>query len=132
MSGFAAAVTVQCAACAEAIAAARADGLTALSEAIVDGTPVKTGNAQSNWQASLEAPAEDVIGIRGREATVRQVEHVVAQIEGDQTFFLANCVDYTKYLEDGSSAQAPSGMLALSIQRFPHIMREAAIKRGLG
>jgi len=129
---FASAVSVQCEACAEALDAARADGITALSEAIIDGTPVKTGYAQSNWVPSLDAPSSDEVSNRGREATVRHVEQVVAQLVDDQTFYLANCVDYTKYLEDGSSAQAPAGMLALSVERFPHIMREAAIKRGLG
>lgn len=90
-----------------------------LFENIIRRTPVDTGWARANWYPSLNkridppsgnAPA----GVSGLPPA--NPAAVVAQGRAGHVFWLQNGVPYILALENGSSQQAPSGMVQLSIQ----------------
>lgn len=69
-------------------------------ERVKERTPVRTGYARSRW--GLEVGSHD--------------------------FTLNNDAEYISYLEDGSSDQAPSGMLAITMMEVPDITDAAVAK----
>jgi hypothetical protein len=88
------------------------DGLKQL----VARTPVKTGHARRNWQVTMHRMAEgevagtDVAGNR----TVQAGAGVIGQVPAYSLTCITNNVPYICNLEDGTSQQAPEGMLALT------------------
>lgn len=86
----------------------------------VDKTPVDTGRARANWNVSVARPNP------GNDEALTSVDQprVTAQntanAEGWNAMtgtpaFLANGLPYIESLEDGSSAQAPQGMVKVTI-----------------
>lgn len=81
-------------------------------------TPVDTGRAQRGWRVSLdENDVADVV------VPLITSELVIAATPPFQDVFVVNNVPYIVQLEEGSSLQAPFGMLAVAIaeaeSRFP-------------
>lgn len=97
----------------QASIATRAIGLRVLS-GVVMRTPVDTGRARANWQTSLgqgsgqPLDAEDTAG----GATIAKGAAVIGQQRGFTPIHLENNVPYIGKLEDGSSTQAPDGMVS--------------------
>lgn len=98
----------------------------AVDAAVVQGTPVDTGRARSNWQAELDKPAEGTVGTlggvrKGFEGTggavaarsIAAAKAVIAQYDGDtnKEIHLTNNLPYIGRLNDGWSAQAPAGFV---------------------
>lgn len=87
---------------------------------VVTRTPVDTGRARGNWQSSINRPLETIDpSTEGYATTVAQ-----AQL-GDSIFFINN-LPYIKKLEDGSSDQAPAGMVKVTVAEFQSIAKRAA------
>jgi len=99
---------------------------------VIKMTPVDTGRAKGNWQCSIGSPitsetdrldsaalgsANGSVAFSEVTKTVKGTGHVV---------WLSNNVPYIQRLEYGSSKQAPSGMVRLSVQRFGSIFADAA------
>jgi hypothetical protein len=111
---------------------------TAIHNTLLERTPVDVGTAVSNWQLTLNEPAEDVLNAfdpspRGRmmrKGGVNRWTHAVAPaltreanitvaLEGREAalevcksgdiIFIANNAPYIVKLDQGSSAQAPEG-----------------------
>lgn len=70
-------------------------------------TPVDTGRARSNWFGSVNTPARGTTQFTGglRPMNVERFS-VVSDV-----IFITNNLPYIKPLNDGSSAQAPSGFV---------------------
>lgn len=68
-----------------------------LYEMIIDNSPVDTGNFKSNWQ--LNQLASDI-------------------------FEIYNPTEYSSFLEDGWSSQAPNGVIDPVIEKLPSIIRK--------
>jgi len=89
----------------------------------VEKTPVDTGRAKGGWQLTLGSPTDGQTGrsdetARG-EADSGTVSAALAALAGLKAFevvWLSNNVEYIGELENGTSQQAPEGMLALSIE----------------
>ena len=82
------------------------------------GTPVDTGWARANWYPSINArisvePGNAPEGAVGIPAA--QPAAVVATGKAGDIFFLQNGVRYIKNLENGTSQQAPEGMVKRAI-----------------
>ena len=113
-------------------------GLEALRR-IVLRTPVDTGRARGNWQVSIGSPIETVVetmdpsGQQVIEDGTRIiadwsmsspsiVSGVLTAVQKDlgafPTVWISNNVPYILWLEDGSSKQAPAGMVGLTIQEL--------------
>jgi len=72
-------------------------------------TPVDTGRARNAWQLAIGKVPQG-------ETPSESAGQALARLKFGQTIFLANNVPYIILLEHGHSAQAPSGMLAVSIE----------------
>lgn len=90
---------------------------------IVLGTPVDTGRARANWQASIGAAVGgEVIGTdRSGSTTIAQAQPDIEKAPGT-VFYISNNLPYIYRLEfEGWSKQAPSGWVRYSIERAKQI-----------
>lgn len=106
--------------------------------AVVQGTPVDTGRAKSNWVVQLGSPAEGVINAyspgeagsteaRNVQAALDQGEAVISRYqtgEGVEIHITSN-LPYILPLNDGYSDQAPANFVEEAI-----IEAAAAVRRG--
>lgn len=90
---------------------------------IVERTPVDTGRAKANWQMSTTTTASELYDKDGY--SFNEINEIVsAEISdftfelGDDQVFIYNNLEYIPYLEDGSSTQAPAGMVEISLVEF--------------
>jgi hypothetical protein len=84
-------------------------------------TPVDTGRAKGNWQVSLDVPAEGVVDVIDRSGlqTISRGQSVIAQATRFPTvIWITNNLPYIDELENGSSTQAPNGMVAVTLERL--------------
>lgn len=96
--------------------------LTALRK-IVLKTPVDTGYARMNWQVTINKPADSVVGEQSGEKVrssrvYEKANAVLANLPPFQTVYISNNVDYIEFLEEGSSKQAPAGMVAITVEEL--------------
>lgn len=112
-----------------------------LTSRVKRDTPVDTGRARSNWNVSVGKPdirtfeAGDERSSYAQQDTKKTAEN--ARAVGQVNFWrgdigwLANGLRYIRLLEQGSSKQAPSGMVRINIEGMrPWLTKEAA-KAGL-
>lgn len=107
---------------------------------ITKRTPVDTGRARASWDVKVGSPSSYLPpaskkrvagkgktrlgqGLAGNKlgtgalsgGKVKDVSGEIASIDGTQVVFITSNLDYMVYLEEGSSKQAPAGMVLLSI-----------------
>jgi hypothetical protein len=92
----------------------------AVDAAVVQATPVDTGRARSNWIASLEVASGDTIeplapGALATQAAIQAAIDALAQRKPGQSIHLTNNLPYIVRLNEGHSAQAPSGFVQTAI-----------------
>lgn len=90
---------------------------------VVQKTPVRTGNAQANWQVAIGKNDTSEIeyeggasGAEGKALTAGLKE--IARIKLGDTIYVVNNAPYIGVLENGSSEQAPGGMVEVSIHEL--------------
>lgn len=98
---------------------------------IVQKTPVDTGRARGNWQLTIGAPAEDVLenfpdafnvlGSAEDEAGIERALSQLSDLKPFQVVFISNNVAYIIFLEEGTSKQAPQGMVAETFEELLQI-----------
>ncbi len=98
----------------------------AVDTTVVLATPVDTGRARSNWQASIGGPASgardayapgtagSTAGANSREA-IDQAKSVIASQRPGQAVHITNNLPYIGKLNEGSSAQAPAGFVETAV-----------------
>lgn len=101
-----------------------------LFENIVRRTPVDTGWARANWIPSIGSPDDSVPeSSPGRDENIDdplpRISLEVASGKAGDIFFLTNSVPYILSLEYGHSAQAPNGMVRVSIEEVRAFYQEA-------
>lgn len=92
-----------------------------VSARVILRTPVDTGRARANWQVSMGAPAGGVVEAvdkTGTDTLQKIKEFSVAIDHDDQPLFITNNQPYIEKLEEGSSDQAPNGMVAITVAEF--------------
>lgn len=106
----------------------RAATLDFFSGTIKD-TPVDTGRARGNWQTAVGSAPQSVIerDDKGGTAAIAEVEAKTPTGAGQETF-MANNLPYIEDLENGSSQQAPSGMVRRNLARVQRIVNIAIAK----
>ena len=90
---------------------------------VVQGTPVDTGRARGNWQASINAPRTNQLETTDKNggATISAGQSAVSKAAGN-VFYLTNNLPYIYRLEfEGWSKQAPSGWVRTAIERTKQI-----------
>ena len=88
-------------------------------------TPVDTGRLRGNWFASINRPSKQVDG------SAEGYEGVVFKAKLGDSLFLVNNLPYAKVIEDGSSAQAPHGMVKVTVAEFQRVVKANARKHKL-
>ncbi len=100
-----------------------------INQAVVLATPVDTGRARANWQASIGTPIteptddEDISG----NSTIAHNNGVIGRRGPNQTVFISNNVNYIGDLNDGSSSQAPANFVELAVQEAIKFVRGAKV-----
>lgn len=92
---------------------------------VVKKTPVKDGGARGNWQAGIGEAPEDVLDVEDKsgDATISKGQAVIVGAQPFMPIILANNLPYILKLEDGSSQQAPAGMVGLTVAELESIFR---------
>lgn len=82
---------------------------------IVTRTPVDTGYAKSNWKFTLGSARGNLLPRPSRKFYGPPSQMFLTSIPFGSIITIYNNTPYIKYLENGHSRQAPSGMVALSM-----------------
>ena len=98
-----------------------------LFRSVILDTPVDTGRARGNWQATLNSPATEEIENESMSVALAGVAANLGKI--NDVSFLANNLPYIEELEDGSSKQAPAGMVRRNMARVQRLINEQAARR---
>lgn len=89
----------------------------AANQALVLGTPVDTGRARGNWQASVgegisgELDTEDPSGT----STIERNNAAISKRALGQNIFISNNVGYIGALNEGHSPQADPGFIEVAV-----------------
>ena len=89
-------------------------------------TPVDTSNALSNWIVTLDSPATHeisphvpgVLGSTQPQSAAETVSLAKATLQNKkpgQPIFITNNAPYIRYLDEGSSSQAPAGFVERTV-----------------
>ena len=89
--------------------------------AIIKETPVDTGRARGNWQASVNSASGAELSRTSEGAAIIQLSQEASAAIGN-TFFFTNNVPYIRRLEYGYSDQAPQGMVRRNLQNFNRLL----------
>lgn len=82
--------------------------------ALVENTPVDTGNARANWICGIgDVPTAEVSDGAAQAAGIAAV---LGYQVADGSTMIANNVEYLEYLINGSSTQAPAGWDLVAIE----------------
>jgi hypothetical protein len=97
---------------------------------VVFKTPVDTGAARANWLASVGTfvgpkPNTGNVDPEATHTTLEIAKIVDTFTLQSKNLYLANNLPYILPLENGHSKQAPSGMVALTLQEFPQVVNNA-------
>lgn len=98
-----------------------------LFRSVILDTPVDTGRARGNWQATLNSPATEEIENESMSVALAGVAANLGKV--NDVSFLANNLPYIEELEDGSSKQAPAGMVRRNMARVQRLINEQAARR---
>ena len=100
-----------------------------LFTAIIKDTPVDTGRARGNWQATIGTPARGVIDRSGDAGAIAEVTSESKNFESGTVFYLTNSLPYIYGLEYGKSrVKAPEGMVRKNVARIQSIVAAEARK----
>lgn len=117
----------------------RADQITrqvalAADRTVVLATPVDTGRARANWQATLGAPAVGTVdSAPGKTASVGTTTSrnagVIAGYTGgpNAAIFLTNNLPYIVPLNNGHSKQAPAGFVERAVDAVTRAAKRARL-----
>lgn len=83
------------------------------------GTPVQDGNARANWIPSVGQPHPGAAGDKasGNAANASGTAQVVAYHLGQGDLYLVNRTPYIRFLNSGSSKQAPALFVEAALER---------------
>lgn len=100
--------------------------LLEVSRDVVLMTPVDTGRARNNWQASVNRiptgskMGEDKSGAKAIDEASKATANAVGEV-----YYLINNAVYIRALEYGHSNQAPNGMVRISVKNMNTILKNA-------
>jgi hypothetical protein len=97
---------------------------------VIYKTPVDTGRARANWQVTIGSQASGTVEIDDKSggATMSKATAASAGFNAGDTIYLTNNLPYIRKLEEGSSQQAPTGMVALTVQEFAAVVKSIGLE----
>lgn len=101
-----------------------------MGNSLIQMTPVDTGRARANWQHNTGRPHQGVTESTDQsgQATSAQLAADVQQVRAGGIEFVTNNLPYIRELENGSSKQAPNGMVRITATRFRNILNKQVSK----
>ena len=89
-----------------------------VDKSVVLATPVDTGRARANWQASINSPIDTVSSDSDSSGgkTISQAQAAIATYRSGDTIHITNNLPYIKRLNEGWSKQAPAGFVDKAVQ----------------
>ena len=127
MSDFSAEIKSFNARALEAVGVAREGIIISLFNAVILDTPVDSGRAIGNWQASAEKPKLTKVERFGESGALAEVQQNMT--EG--TMYLTNNLPYIERLEYGYSQKSPDGMVRKNVARVGAIIKKEIAKHKL-
>lgn len=99
-----------------------------MASRIVERTPVQSGRARGNWNASTnkEDVSTSTFTDPSGQSTIASIKNVAYRSDSKDDLYLANGLPYIGVLERGSSTQAPRGMVAITVEEVNQIARDVA------
>lgn len=100
--------------------------LVRIGTSIVVRSPVDTGRFRANWLAAYGTPDSTVsmsVDPSGQ-GTLNRLKMSVQGLTFREYFYFTNSLPYAKELEYGHSAQAPSGMVRVSVAAWENILAD--------
>lgn len=96
-----------------------------IDQVVTIGTPVDTGHARANWQASIETEVFDELDDEdpGGQAAIAKARSVIEGRKTEQTIHITNNVKYVPRLNEGSSAQAPAQFVQAAVNTAVNAFR---------
>lgn len=93
-------------------------------------SPVDTGRFRANWQVAIGSVPTGTLEISDKAGTITvgKAQAAALGVQVGQTIALVNNLPYAQRLENGSSKQAPGGMVALTVQDFQVIAQKIGIE----
>jgi len=112
----------------ETIKVTRIGASAALRTAVL-ATPVDTGRARGSWDVNVGGPGSsgNALDPTGGSAISKGISRI-ATVKTDTSIYISSDLEYIGKLENGSSAQAPSGMTARAVTAAQAAVRSAKIK----
>lgn len=105
-----------------------------VGESVVTLSPVKTGRFRGNWQLTIDGLSTNSL-IRydksGAE-TLKEIRDKAQSFTYGEIAYIQNNILYGPRLEDGSSQQAPNGMVAITEDRFISVVNDVMRRRSGG
>jgi len=86
-------------------------------------TPVDTGRLRGNWQCTSNSLASGEINGTGQQS-LSKVKTTTGKAKLTDTLYLVNNLPYAGVIEDGSSDQAPQGMIKVTVLEYQNIVKE--------
>ena len=97
---------------------------------IILKSPVDTGRFRGNWQLAIGSVPNGTLELDDKTgtATIAKGAATALGFNAGETIFFANNLPYARRLEEGYSQQAPSGMVALTVQEFQSVVSRIGIE----
>lgn len=97
-----------------------------MSNQIITLTPVDTGAAKNNWQASIGSPNRSAKNDTDKNGSgSRSDANSTSKKAYGNIYYFVNSLPYIKRLENGWSKQAASGMVMITVSRFRNVFKKA-------
>lgn len=93
-------------------------------------SPVDTGRFRANWGVAIGSMNTGSIELDDKSgtATISRNQAEILGVQAGDVITLGNSLPYGPKLEDGSSQQAPAGMVSLTVQEFQTIVRKVGLE----
>lgn len=101
-----------------------------LFQRVILRSPVDTGRFRANWQVAIGTIPIGTLELTDAtgQAAMSRAQAAAMGLEAGDTITLVNNLPYGPRLEAGYSAQAPTGMVALTVQEFQSIARQVGLE----
>lgn len=96
-----------------------------ISNEVISNTPVDTSRAKNNWFPDINKFSSETTEATNKQGSITLATNATPKLKIGDTFTLSNNLPYIVKLEYGWSKQKPNGFVAIAIQKFDSILKQA-------
>lgn len=103
----------------------RGTALSLFTQVIIR-SPVDTGALRGNWQTNLKKPKTSTIDRLdpAGSSAINEAKSITDRLAVGGNVFMTNNLPYAKIIEEGSSSQAPNGMVRITVLEFRRVINK--------